>query len=77
MVNQGVIDETKVALPVQYPEVVCFGNSSLWWRGATSLGIRSAISRGVERIRAKVEREFSLENIAKKYVELYRQIMGP
>jgi len=66
VVDHGSTDETKAALPIEYPEVVhVFGDSSLWWTGTKSFGVRSAISRRAERIRTKIEREFSLENIAK------------
>jgi len=51
VVDHGSTDETKIALPAQYPEVVhVLGDSSLWWAGATNLGIRTAISRGAETI---------------------------
>lgn len=51
VVDHGSTDETKIALPAQYPEVVhVLGDTSLWWAGATNLGIRTAISRGAERI---------------------------
>jgi len=51
VVDHGSTDETKIALPIEYPEVVhVLGDSSLWWTGATNLGIRTAISRGAERI---------------------------
>ena len=51
VVDHGSTDETKASLPVEYPEVVhILGASSLWWTGATNLGIRTAISRGAERI---------------------------
>jgi GT2 family glycosyltransferase len=51
VVDHGSTDETKIVLPAQYPEVVyVLGDSTLWWTGATNLGIRTAISRGAERI---------------------------
>ena len=51
VVDHGSTDETKSALQAQYPEVVhVLGDSSLWWTGATNLGIRKAISRDAERI---------------------------
>ena len=51
VVDHGSTDKTKIALPVQYPDVLhVLGDSSLWWAGATNLGIRTAISMGAERI---------------------------
>jgi GT2 family glycosyltransferase len=46
VVDHGSTDETKQALPAQYPEVLhILGDAGLWWTGATNLGIRVAISR--------------------------------
>jgi len=57
VVDHGSIDETKINLPVEYPEVLhVLGDSSLWWAGATNLGIRTAVSKDAEKIRTKVER---------------------
>jgi len=51
VVDHGSADETKEALPVQYPEVVhVLGESSLWWAGAMNLGIRTAMSRNANTI---------------------------
>lgn len=51
VVDHGSTDETKAALSIEYPEVVhVLGDSSLWWTGATNLGIRKAISMDAERI---------------------------
>ena len=51
VVDHGSTDETKEALPSQYPEVVhILGEPTLWWTGATNLGIRTAISRGADTI---------------------------
>jgi len=51
VVDHGSTDKTKIALPVEYPEVVhVLGDPSLWWTGATNLGIRTAMSRSAERI---------------------------
>lgn len=50
VVNHGNDQETTEALP-QYPEVLQIrGESSLWWAGATNLGIRTAMSRGAKKI---------------------------
>lgn len=47
VVDHGSTDETKKALPSQYPEVVhILGEPTLWWTGASNLGIRTAMSRG-------------------------------
>lgn len=51
VVDHGSTDETKEALPSQYPEVVhIFGEPTLWWTGATNLGIRTAMDRGATNI---------------------------
>jgi GT2 family glycosyltransferase len=51
LVDHGSMDETKNILPIEYSEVVYItGDSSLWWTGAINLGIRTAISRGAQRI---------------------------
>jgi GT2 family glycosyltransferase len=45
VVDHGSTDETKEALPTEFPEVECIqGNDSLWWAGATNLGIRQALA---------------------------------
>ena len=47
IVDHGSTDATKKALPTQYPEVVhVLGEPTLWWTGATNLGIRTATDRG-------------------------------
>ena len=51
VVDHGSTDETKEALPVQYPEVVqVLGEPTLWWAGAMNLGMRTAIRRNAETI---------------------------
>lgn len=51
VVDHGSTDKTKIALPVEYPEVVhVLGDPSLWWTGATNLGIHTAISMGAEKV---------------------------
>lgn len=51
VVNHGTNEEIAEALPTQYPEVLQIrGESSLWWAGATNLGIRTAMSRGAKKI---------------------------
>ncbi len=51
VVDHGSTDETREALPSQYPEVVhIFGEATLWWTGATNLGIRTAMDRGAKNI---------------------------
>ena len=51
VVDHGSTDETKEALPSQYPEVVhILGEPALWWTGATNLGIRTAIDRGAKNV---------------------------
>ncbi|MDR3416676.1 MAG: glycosyltransferase family 2 protein [Nevskia sp.] len=49
VVDHGSSDATRTELPLQFPEVriVC-GDSSLWWTGATNLGIRAALAAGAE-----------------------------
>lgn len=50
VVDHGSTDETKEVLPIQYPGVVhVLGEPTLWWAGATNLGIREAINRGAKR----------------------------
>lgn len=51
VVDHGSTDETKEALPSQYSEVLhILGESTLWWTGATNLGIRKALDRGAKNI---------------------------
>jgi len=51
VVDHGSTDETKEALPIEFPEVKCIlGNDSLWWAGATNLGIRQALADSANRI---------------------------
>ena len=51
VVNHGSDEEIKEALPTQYPEIlITRGEPSLWWAGATNLGVRAAISRGAKQI---------------------------
>lgn len=51
VVNHGTNDEIRQSLSTQYAEVlqVC-GEPTLWWAGATNLGIRTAMSRGAKKI---------------------------
>ena len=45
VVDHGSTDETKLELSTKFPEVKCLlGDESLWWTGATNLGIRQAIA---------------------------------
>ena len=45
VVDHGSTDETKQELRTMFPEVKCvLGDESLWWTGATNLGIRQAIA---------------------------------
>ncbi len=47
VVDHGSTDETATALPRYYPNVTHLqGDSTLWWAGATNLGIRYAIAHG-------------------------------
>ncbi len=49
VVDHGSTDATKEALPTRYPEVVhVLGEPTLWWTGATNLGIRTSMDRGAE-----------------------------
>lgn len=49
VVDHGSSDETPVVLPRDYPEVTrVVGDSSLWWSGATNLGIRTALDAGAK-----------------------------
>ena len=51
VVDHGSTDETKPALLTEFPEVECvLGDESLWWAGATNLGIRQAIASSAQRI---------------------------
>lgn len=51
IVDHGSTDETKEALPARYPEVLhLLGEPTLWWTGATNLGIRTALERGARKI---------------------------
>ncbi len=51
VVDHGSTDETKEALPSQFPEVVhILGEPTLWWTGATNLGIRETLNRGAKNI---------------------------
>jgi len=51
VVYHGVEDEIKKALETHYPEARCVvGPPSLWWAGATNLGIRTALSNGARHI---------------------------
>lgn len=48
VVDHGSTDETAESLPRDYPEVIHLrADSSLWWAGATNLGIRWALEHGV------------------------------
>ena len=51
VVDHGSTDETKQALPTEFPDVECIpGDDSLWWAGATNLGIRQAIAYSASHI---------------------------
>lgn len=51
VVDHGSTDETKEALPQLYPEVIhLLGEPTLWWTGATNLGIQEALKRGAKNI---------------------------
>ena len=51
IVNHGHGNEIKEALSTYYPEVLQIpGESTLWWAGATNLGIRMALGRGAKKI---------------------------
>lgn len=44
VVNHGSTDETSESLPRDYPEVIQLqGDHTLWWTGATNLGVRWAL----------------------------------
>jgi GT2 family glycosyltransferase len=47
VVYHGVEDEIKKALVTRYPEArILVGPPTLWWAGATNLGIRAALNEG-------------------------------
>lgn len=51
VVDHGPADEAKENLFARHPEVVRVrGEESLWWAGATNLGIREAMRRGAKSI---------------------------
>jgi len=51
VVDHGSTDETAAALASKFPEVERItGDESLWWTGATNLGIRHALSLGATQI---------------------------
>ena len=51
VVDHGSTDETKKELPEKYPDVFHInGDESLWWAGATNLGIREAILSGATHV---------------------------
>jgi GT2 family glycosyltransferase len=51
VVDHGSTDETEKELPEKYPEVFhIIGDESLWWAGATNLGIRKAILSGATHV---------------------------
>lgn len=51
VVNHSTDDEIRKTLPAQYPEVLqILGSPTLWWAGATNLGIRAALSQGAKKI---------------------------
>jgi GT2 family glycosyltransferase len=50
-VNHGTSPEIRQGLSTQYPEVLQLsGSPSLWWAGATNLGIRHAMDLGAKKI---------------------------
>jgi len=47
VVAHGSTDESKSTLLMEFPEVECLlGDTSLWWTGATNLGIEHAMAKG-------------------------------
>lgn len=51
VVDHGPGEEIRKALPAEYPEVIhLLGEPTLWWAGATNLGIRRALAHGAKRI---------------------------
>jgi GT2 family glycosyltransferase len=51
VVDHGSTDATKIELSTKYPEVIrVSGAPSMWWAGATNLGIQTALQRGAELI---------------------------
>lgn len=51
VVDHGSTDSTKESLATSYPEVVhVLGDPSLWWAGATNLGLRVAIAHGADTV---------------------------
>lgn len=51
VVDHGSTDNTAAALACDYPEVQrIVGDASLWWSGATNLGIRAAIADGANTV---------------------------
>lgn len=51
VVDHGSTDATKTDLPLLFPDVeIVFGDDSLWWSGATNLGIRAALAAGADAV---------------------------
>ena len=51
VVDHGSTDETKTALRTRYPEVLHIeAEPTLWWTGATNLGIKQAVERGAKAV---------------------------
>lgn len=49
VVDHGSTDTTKENLPVEFPNVTrIFGEPTLWWAGASNLGIRTALRLGAK-----------------------------
>lgn len=51
VVDHGTTDETRSMLAARFPQVVHLaGSPTLWWAGATNLGVREAVKRGADSI---------------------------
>lgn len=51
IVDHGSTDETKTALPRDYPAVThILADSALWWAGAVNVGLRAALQAGARQI---------------------------
>jgi GT2 family glycosyltransferase len=51
VVDHGTTDEMRRGLASEHPEVIRIeGSPSLWWTGATNLGVREALKRGADAV---------------------------